>query len=80
MNTEQLRALADGVRSAHNLVVTAALGYRKGRREWPDVAEAIRREGDAVGRLEDAIPAEREGIDPDEARELARQVQWSGGL
>lgn len=80
MNTEQLRALAEGVRSAHNLVVTAALGYRKGRREWHDVAEAIRREGDAVGRLEDAIPAEREGIDPDEARELARQVQWSGGL
>lgn len=80
MNTEQLRALAEGVRSAHNLVVNAALGYRKGRRDWGQLADAIRREGDAVGRLEDAIPAELEGIDPDEARELAREVQWSGGI
>lgn len=76
MNAEQLRALAEGVRSAHNVVVTAALGYRKGRREWPDVAEAIRREGDAIGRMEDAIPAERETPDADEAREAVRDVQW----
>lgn len=76
MNTEQLRALAEGVRSAHNVVVTAALGYRKGRREWPDVADAIRREGDAIGRMEDAIPRERETPDADDAREAVRDVQW----
>lgn len=76
MNTEHIRALIEGVASAHRSVCAAAYGYRHGTRDWDAVAEAIRREGDAVGALASAMPEERVEPDPDEAREAARNVHW----
>lgn len=78
MNIEHLRTLIEDISSSHNVVVSAAYGYRHGTREWEQVAEAIRREGDAIGRLASELPAEVEDVDPDEAREAARHVHWDG--
>lgn len=56
MNNEQILDIAEAVASAHHALCAASYGYRHGTRDWGDVAEAIRREGDAIGRLSRALP------------------------
>lgn len=77
MNIEHIQTLSKRVESGHNVLVATAHRFARGRCMWPEVADAIRSEGEAIVRLADAFPSEQEPPDPDQAREDARIAQWA---